>query len=249
MDPILKLKLVRNEEIRKISSLPNDWEELQHCFYQTFGTCEFDVTYIDEEGDKITISSTDQLHDVYDEFKGRQSVKLLLKDRNSSESLRHESPDRTQTQQRLKYSDRLQTDPEFRKFVESQVSLVLDGRLSEGTRHENTTCAECSISPIVGIRYKCTVCPVYDLCAKCDTETAHEHLFIRVKIPSEETMFRGSSRHTDPPRREPEDNCHVYWAPPGHPAWGGSSYWSPPTMRNPGFWPDTYQYWGRWDQS
>ena len=34
--------------------------------------------------------------------------------------------------------------------------------------HEGVTCDSCSMSPIVGARFECTVCPDYDLCAECE---------------------------------------------------------------------------------
>ena len=33
--------------------------------------------------------------------------------------------------------------------------------------HAHVTCDECGTSPIVGIRYKCVVCPDFDVCEKC----------------------------------------------------------------------------------
>jgi hypothetical protein len=30
--------------------------------------------------------------------------------------------------------------------------------------HENTDCKSCLATPIVGIRYKCLVCPAFNLC-------------------------------------------------------------------------------------
>jgi len=34
-------------------------------------------------------------------------------------------------------------------------------------RHESITCDVCGVSPIVGVRYRCTVCPDYDVCEIC----------------------------------------------------------------------------------
>ena len=35
--------------------------------------------------------------------------------------------------------------------------------------HRTSTCGGCGINPIIGERYKCSVCPNYCLCQKCKT--------------------------------------------------------------------------------
>lgn len=40
--------------------------------------------------------------------------------------------------------------------------------------HFGVTCDGCQQSPIVGQRFKCTVCPDYDLCEKCNTKGVHD---------------------------------------------------------------------------
>lgn len=34
--------------------------------------------------------------------------------------------------------------------------------------HAGITCDACGVSPIVGARYRCVVCPDFDLCEACD---------------------------------------------------------------------------------
>lgn len=40
--------------------------------------------------------------------------------------------------------------------------------------HEGVTCNECSVGPIVGVRYKCTVRNDFDLCARCEASKASQ---------------------------------------------------------------------------
>lgn len=47
--------------------------------------------------------------------------------------------------------------------------------------HAHVTCDECGTSPIVGIRYKCVVCPDFDVCEKCEAKSTHDHPFLKIK--------------------------------------------------------------------
>jgi len=55
----------------------------------------------------------------------------------------------------------------------------------EGNSHEGVICDGCSTSPIVGIRWKCSVCPDYDLCEACETKGVHDasHPLLKVAQP------------------------------------------------------------------
>ena len=47
------------------------------------------------------------------------------------------------------------------------------------TSHLEKTCNICKICPIVGKRYKCTVCKKFNLCGKCEDSTVHKHPMLR----------------------------------------------------------------------
>ena len=51
--------------------------------------------------------------------------------------------------------------------------------------HEGIKCEKCKICPIIGERYKCSVCPNYNLCSKCEEKNfdlnEHPHDFIRMR--------------------------------------------------------------------
>lgn len=51
--------------------------------------------------------------------------------------------------------------------------------------HEGYECDGCEVAPIKGIRYKCSVCPDYDLCETCEAKGTHaEHPMLKVRQPS-----------------------------------------------------------------
>ena len=55
---------------------------------------------------------------------------------------------------------------EEKHYAESQHLLSRDMTLYGEVVHPSTTCSICDQSPITGIRYKCAICPNYDLCPK-----------------------------------------------------------------------------------
>jgi len=51
--------------------------------------------------------------------------------------------------------------------------------------HERVTCDGCGIKPIVGNRWKCSVCEDFDYCDKCEAKTTHAHPFLKIKNASQ----------------------------------------------------------------
>lgn len=47
----------------------------------------------------------------------------------------------------------------------------------------NVRCDICGVYPIVGIRYKCGVCPIFDLCEPCRAKNEHDdhHPFAKIR--------------------------------------------------------------------
>lgn len=50
-------------------------------------------------------------------------------------------------------------------------------------RHKGVKCDGCGQDPLEGVRYKCNVCPGFDLCEKCRPRSAHTHAFVKIKVP------------------------------------------------------------------
>jgi len=56
----------------------------------------------------------------------------------------------------------------------------------ETVEHHGVRCDGCNAFPIVGVRYKCSVCPDYDLCSTCEAKQVHpmSHDLIMFKKPA-----------------------------------------------------------------
>ena len=48
--------------------------------------------------------------------------------------------------------------------------------------HKGVTCDGCGVFPIVGLRYKCAVCPNFDFCENCEKKLGKEHSHPMVQI-------------------------------------------------------------------
>lgn len=55
--------------------------------------------------------------------------------------------------------------------------------------HERITCDGCHTVPIQGIRYKCSVCPDFDFCEKCEAEKQHPHPMLKIRRPEHAPAF------------------------------------------------------------
>ena len=75
--------------------------------------------------------------------------------------------------------------------------------------HQKVTCDGCKVFPIRGIRYKCTVCPDFDYCEKCEETVEHNHVFMKIKKPYNPLSYHiNNGRSADPNRSN--RNCHFF---------------------------------------
>lgn len=49
--------------------------------------------------------------------------------------------------------------------------------------HKTVICDGCGMKPMVGTRYKCTVCRNFDLCENCEKTIGHSHPLLKIRKP------------------------------------------------------------------
>lgn len=89
---------------------------------------------------------------------------------------------------------------EFKKYnSESKgkalIVLEKDAKIfSSSERHENVQCSICKMYPIIGIRYKCLSCELYNLCEKCEEKFGrnHGHFFLKLRRASQLEMLQNN---------------------------------------------------------
>lgn len=47
--------------------------------------------------------------------------------------------------------------------------------------HYRVNCDGCGQKGIVGIRYKCAICPDFDFCERCEATIEHDHPFLKIR--------------------------------------------------------------------
>jgi hypothetical protein len=55
--------------------------------------------------------------------------------------------------------------------------------------HNNVRCDGCNKHPIIGSRYKCSICQDFDYCEDCENKNIdHQHAFIKIRSPQQEPI-------------------------------------------------------------
>lgn len=93
----------------------------------------------------------------------------------------------------------------------------------EGNSHQGVICDGCSASPIVGIRWKCSVCPDYDLCEACEAKGGvHDASHPLIKVVKPMIGVRGCPYM----RARNNNNCGPGQCPPWKCGGGRNGAWN-----------------------
>jgi hypothetical protein len=87
----------------------------------------------------------------------------------------------------------------IRKEIESCVPRLLayhQNKEELSAVHTGVTCDSCSMSPIIGTRYKCSVCHNFDFCQNCERNVQHPHPFLKIRssVKAPMSMLTASSK-------------------------------------------------------
>lgn len=69
----------------------------------------------------------------------------------------------------------------------------------------NVACDGCGLHPIIGIRYKCSVCKNYDFCETCEERQSHDHPFIKITKPENAPTVILTAVNEEEPSQEEEE--------------------------------------------
>ena len=69
--------------------------------------------------------------------------------------------------------------------VKDQMEELAMSHVDKSIIHDRCECDGCGMFPILGPRYKCSVCKNFDFCSKCEEFSDHEHAFLKINDPLE----------------------------------------------------------------
>lgn len=209
------LKITYGSDIRRLTIKKDpSFAELQTCIKNLYAADVpdvFVVKYLDDEGDKISLTNQQELVEAWEFARNHGGILRLSIEANPTDKpeSKQETPQTSAApnlgclfDQALRHPDvqcllgALHLDPHvIRPTIDNFFgSIAANATSSEKPESENeekvvhaAICDGCN-QRIVGIRYKCAVCPDYDLCEACEPKvsTLHDatHTFLKIRRPT-----------------------------------------------------------------
>lgn len=133
------------------------------------------LTYEDDDGDTITCSSDVELE---------EALRVMREEEREGDRERDRERKRERGREKkitLRFGVKLLEDASLPPSSSSSSAFSP----SCGSVHSGVTCDECSLSPILGVRYKCAVRSDFDLCERCEAKKQQPYPMIKIVDPSQ----------------------------------------------------------------
>ena len=152
---------------------------------------------IDDWGECLLLKTQEIANKLTDKFKGLETLKIFsgLYDEEKKEEVKKEEPkkeeSKTKKEIQLKNSTsshgkRPEGVPKKLEHCPTAGNILEKEKIAEKIVHFGVKCDQCKKYPIVGCRYKCSVCPNFDFCEDCEKKYSHlhNHAFFKINTPS-----------------------------------------------------------------
>lgn len=116
------------------------------------------------------------------------------KEEEDDEELNEEEGKELAEDEKIKKSIRLMVRSKLKNLEKNIISelcndiknsqLILKNQNSNIV-HKGVKCNQCGKNDIIGIRYKCSTCPNYNLCENCEEDSTHDedHILVKIREP------------------------------------------------------------------
>jgi hypothetical protein len=96
----------------------------------------------------------------------------------------------------------------MRSMIQEEVKRSVDSLTScrmESVKivHYNVRCDGCGKQPILGVRYRCSICRNFNYCQTCEEAHYHVHPFLKYKLPEDKYMLMKEDQNYDLMSKEP----------------------------------------------
>lgn len=233
-------KLIKGNEIRKLSTIPQNYSELLDILTHLFSSDRFEVFYTDSLQDDHTISNDQDLQlaiqalspKIKFQIQDRRSlfqhipeqitclsnesdqdqidfIEYLSSDEDSGTLLPSSATELSRSHLEVskrdyvnisnsKYGDSMKSSNEsflkqsdisqirsiIQEEFEKSIGNVISSKLeSHRIVHYNVKCDGCGNKPILGVRYRCSMCSNFNYCSMCEQDNYHIHPFLKYRLP------------------------------------------------------------------
>ena len=147
---------------------------------------------IDDWGDCLSLKTQEIANKLADKYKGLETLKICsgLYNEEKKEEIKPERPEIKKNELQLKSSSssrglRPEGVPKKFEHCSTEGNTLEKDKISNRIVHFGIKCDQCGKFPIVGCRYKCSVCPNFDFCEDCENKYSHlhNHAFFKINSP------------------------------------------------------------------
>ena len=145
---------------------------------------------IDDWEECLLLKTQEITNKLTDKFKGLETLKIFsgLFDEEKKEEVK---PEIKKNELQLKNStsshgNRPEGVPKKLEHCPTAGNILEKEKIANKIVHFGVKCDQCGKFPIVGCRYKCSVCPNFDFCEDCEEKYSHlhNHAFFKINNPS-----------------------------------------------------------------
>ena len=155
---------------------------------------------IDDWGKCLLLKTKEITNRLTEKFKGLETLKIspeFLSEDKKEDNSKKDEENKLKNGKNLKLKEKIQLQkssngkrPEGvpKKFhhCPTMGNILEKDNISNKIMHFGVKCDQCGKYPIIGCRYKCSVCPNFDYCEECEKKYSHihNHAFFKISNPS-----------------------------------------------------------------